>query len=1175
MVNKKTRIALAVTAGLALSGNALAQDRLSISASFADHPKAVTLAGQDTSNVTTWLVKASAQGAARPASSNAARGSSLEYKARLSQVNDDLSSLEVDIAALGLDLTVNSRITKLASGLVVSGSEKDIQKLSDLDSVYDILPVYDYELNVADSAEYIGASAVVAAGTATGAGVTVAVLDSGLDYTHAAVGGPGTQEALDEARADLADTPAWPIGQVLGGYDFFNGDPDPMDNNDHGTSVTHSVLASAPDAGIYIYSVCDQTCPGAAQLGGLEAAMDPNGDGDISDRVDVINMSLGGDFGLTQGGAVADLIGTAVELGVVTVISAGNDGPRPFIVGGPSTTPNAISVGAMTHPTSEFPVADFNINGVTTEARAAGFNPDSIFTFNSDTPLVYSATNPLGCDPFAADEFAGSIALIDRGACAFVDKVKNAQDAGAELVIVANSGPGVITMGGTPAEPLEINSVMISIEDGMTLKAGLAGDTEAATFAYTAELFNLVGAIADFTSRGPVADGFLKPEITAPGTAIDSALAGALDGTRPINGTSFSGPLTAGVMGLLTEALPDRSALELKATLMNTGNLDVTLEARSVNAEAELAPISYIGAGIADADKAAALPVAAWATDTTQAAIAFGYVAASSTEEMVKEITVKNFSTEDQTYSLSLAPRYQNDVDSGALSMAYPDSITVPAGQTITFEVTATLDPSALPAWGLTDEMLRLDEGSAALTMAEFDGALNFSQDDGETTAFHLVYHVLPKAFSQLDASSAITDTGVTRMLTNNGAVAAEPMFLPLTATAELNEDSYTDLVAASVVHLTAEEINEIGVEENFPAGLVWDATPGDDYAVCSDDAGALVTTFVMRDGVLTPNVGGFMVDYDIDGDGAYDITAGTIPWSAFGGGAPQGATTTFTRVFGTTSGFTAPVIHTPGDNEVSIITCLDNFSAFYGIPFDAQFVSDLAPGFGFRVELDGFSFGTDNAYKEGMQLASYSPTGLGGMPMMVDADGAEVTSVAVGESAYLTNVGAGNFIMTGGMEPVVVPLSQGSAPVIEAQEFAIDENTETGTVVGQLVATDAEPVVSPVSEFFVTSSNSVALTVSKSGEVSVADGSLLDHDAGLTEVVMEVVAIDSAGAISAPATVTVAINNLADEPSEQPAPPAPAPTPAPVTSSGGSMGLFATGFMLLMGAFRRRRSSK
>ena len=61
-------------------------------------------------------------------------------------------------------------------------------------------------------------------GISKGAGVTVAVLDTGVDYTHAAMGGEGTVEAYNEAAADVADTPVWPQGKVIGGYDFVNGD---------------------------------------------------------------------------------------------------------------------------------------------------------------------------------------------------------------------------------------------------------------------------------------------------------------------------------------------------------------------------------------------------------------------------------------------------------------------------------------------------------------------------------------------------------------------------------------------------------------------------------------------------------------------------------------------------------------------------------------------------------------------------------------------------------------------------------------------------------------------------------------------------------------------------------------------------------------------------------------
>lgn len=76
-----------------------------------------------------------------------------------------------------------------------------------------------------------------------------------------------------------------------------------------------------------------------------------------------------------------------------------------------------------------------------------------------------------GCEPFTVP--AGSIALIDRGFCPFVQKVNNAQDAGASAVIVANNvGGNPITMGGTDPG-IVIPSVMISLADGNTIKDGL------------------------------------------------------------------------------------------------------------------------------------------------------------------------------------------------------------------------------------------------------------------------------------------------------------------------------------------------------------------------------------------------------------------------------------------------------------------------------------------------------------------------------------------------------------------------------------------------------------------------------------------------------------------------------------------------------------------------------
>jgi hypothetical protein len=77
-----------------------------------------------------------------------------------------------------------------------------------------------------------------------------------------------------------------------------------------------------------------------------------------------------------------------------------------------------------------------------------------------------------GCDPLVALP-AGAIALVDRGSCPFTQKVHNAQDAGAGAVIVANNAPGdPFEMTGSDPE-IEIPSVMVSLDDGATIKGGL------------------------------------------------------------------------------------------------------------------------------------------------------------------------------------------------------------------------------------------------------------------------------------------------------------------------------------------------------------------------------------------------------------------------------------------------------------------------------------------------------------------------------------------------------------------------------------------------------------------------------------------------------------------------------------------------------------------------------
>ncbi|MBU2394725.1 MAG: S8 family serine peptidase, partial [Gammaproteobacteria bacterium] len=856
-------------------------------------------------------------------------------KAASASIADSVQSVTSALFTLDRDAQVLATTKNLASGLVVRASASALQQLQANPAVASVYPVYDSKPMAVDSAVYMKADAVVKAGIASGKGITVAVLDTGIDYTHKALGGAGTVEAYN--AVDPRVQPTWPQGKVLGGYDFVNIDPNPIDprSGGHGTFVASSVNAIAPDVDFYGYTVCTATCPGAAQIGALDAALDPNDDGDISDRVDVINMSLGSDVGTTDATSGTQfLIQKAATLGINMVISAGNDGPNPFIVGGPSTTPNALSVGAMTHPTGASVIFEANdIAGKKIDMVPSGFNKVSEFSFNSTAnQLVFVSANAQGCTAFAAGSLTGKAVLIDRGTCNFTTKVINAQNAGAAFVLIANNaaGLGPVSAGGSdPA--VAIPSVGISKEDGDAIKAALAnGDV---TYSIVAKSISSAGGLATFTSRGPSIEGLLKPEITAPGTNIVMAAVGTGDKTALNSGTSFSGPMTAGAAALLREAMPNRTAQEVKATLMNTADMEVYTLPKA-HPDTELAPISAMGAGLVNVDKAVKLPVAAWVDDakfnTAQAALSFGLNTLTETTTLTKTVTLKNFGTEPKTYSLSIQDRFANDTETGALSWVIPETVTVAPGQSTKFDVTVTIDPTKLPEWELANTS-ELTEKNAQLTTVEYDGALIFN--DATTDAvndLHLVYHILPRANAALELSSRFIDNTSVKVVKNTGAVEADIFATQLVGTSEKDESNPYDLRAAS--------LDVVQVPTTYcTSGLL------------------LAPTLTLENGlshIQQVNVG---VDLDINNDGKYDHQLNSLLLTRLGANyaALPAVMGTFVTPYGDYSGSVMDLFHSVGQRSVTLAACFEDIGLS---------AADLGRTIGtrYRTINDGSAIGAD-----------------------------------------------------------------------------------------------------------------------------------------------------------------------------------------------------------------------
>ncbi len=253
----------------------------------------------------------------------------------------------------------------------------------------------------------------------------------------------------------------------MGGYDFVGEvwpsdgalapDPDPLDKGSgagHGTHVADIIAGKstdgshkgvAPGASLYAVGVCSKvstSCSGIALLQGMDFALDPNGDGNIADAVDVINMSLGSTYGQRQDD-LSFASANAVRMGVVVVASAGNSADRPYIVGSPSSTPEVISVAQTQVPSAKLYliVAGSITAGGSWQPWSAA--PIRVLVHWRTTQQMHctrsAATTAAGANPWSGTPFTGKILLVDRGTCAISIKVSNGAAAGALAVVVANN----------------------------------------------------------------------------------------------------------------------------------------------------------------------------------------------------------------------------------------------------------------------------------------------------------------------------------------------------------------------------------------------------------------------------------------------------------------------------------------------------------------------------------------------------------------------------------------------------------------------------------------------------------------------------------------------------------------------------------------------------------------
>jgi minor extracellular serine protease Vpr len=556
---------------------------------------------------------------------------------------------------------VTSAVETVKNALVVTIDDARAAQLSSAPGVRKVYPVrtlhpmLDHALpihRVPDAWTQVGIANA-------GAGVRIAIIDSGIDNTH-----PGFQDTGFSAPA------GFPKGDsnytnnkviVARAYVSFlpNPDPDPSpaDHVGHGTATA---MAAAGEQSIgplaTISGVAPQAYLGNYKVFGTPSANDTTTsdavltaiDDAVADGMDVINLSLGSDVPFAFANDVeAQAVENAAALGVIVVCSAGNNGNDPMTIASPASAPSVIAVGATANDRI------FSARAIAGDGRIIRAAPGSasLGATTVTAPLVDVKTldgDGQACGAFPPNSLAGSIALISRGTCLFEAKMNNAAAAGAAGALVYdNTDEPLLTMGmGAATLPAEF----ISMAEGLALQQQFAAPLTMTLDFSLGPVYSDPARLETFSAAGPNIDFTVKPDMVAVGGSLYTA-AEKLDGQGVVfspsgfaveSGTSFSAPIVAGAAALLKSARPGLTAAQYRSLLVNTS-------AASQAGGGVPSKVQQAGAGMLDM-------LAALNATAAVAPVSLSFGSGTGSVHQTRNLTLWNLGTAADTFQIGVAP---------------------------------------------------------------------------------------------------------------------------------------------------------------------------------------------------------------------------------------------------------------------------------------------------------------------------------------------------------------------------------------------------------------------------------------------------------------------------------------------------------------------------------------
>ena len=740
--------------------------------------------------------------------SMAARGEVAAAAAARTQFAQVKASQARVVAALPTNATVLYRTHSVLAAIAVTTDVKNLSALKGISGVRAVYPIAPKSPSNAYAVPLQGAPKVWTAYGDLGQNATIAVIDTGIDYTHANFGGPGTVAAYQKALATdaVAANPAeFPTSKIIDGYDFagdaYDGanpasvpapDPNPLDCDSHGSHVAGTAAGlgvtatghtfhgpynsstdfgalrigpgMAPAAKLLAYKVFG--CAGSTNLVGeaIDRAADPNGDGDPSDHASVINMSLGSDFGSPQDGdSVAS--NAASTLGISVVVASGNGGDLYDIGGSPGNAVNTIAVASSVDASSV--IDGLKVTAPASIAKTFGAERSAAYNYATKPDLTgtvapeLSAANSDGCDPLNAADASlvkGKIAFLEWTdddtvrRCGSVARSGNVQAAGAIGFIFADDSE---TFGAGITGSALIPGVLIVKSAADAIRPHLSeGVKTGGTVANgIKQLFPADNdKVSDFSSRGINGAGNLKPDVTAVGSSVFSTGMGT--GNQGLNdsGTSMATPMVAGLSALVRSMHPDWTPEETKADIMNTAGQDLYT---GENHTGEVYAPNRVGAGRIQALSAVDNSVLAMVKDDPGAVSAsFGPVEVTGPTTLTKTIKVVNKGLTPVTYRLA----YQalTSVPGVSYRLSAP-SISVDRLSTKTFTVSLVVSDASLLTKTI-DPTVQLDQGGLPREFqADASGRIVLTPGSGTKPSLRVPVYSAPRPASVMTQPASVT----------------------------------------------------------------------------------------------------------------------------------------------------------------------------------------------------------------------------------------------------------------------------------------------------------------------------------------------------------------------------------------------------------------------------------